>query len=101
MQYDPTDTDEQDRQADEKAAGSRVAADNEDADFKWLMGSRRGRRIVWGAIERAGVFRSSFNTNSMAMAFNEGRKNEGLRVLAKINALCPDLYAVMAKEATE
>ena len=35
-------------------------------------GSKRGRRIVWRFLERAGVYRLSFNTNAMAMAFAEG-----------------------------
>ena len=62
------------------------------------MSSKRGRRIVWRFLERAGVYRLSFNTNAMAMAFAEGNRNEGLRILAQIHTLCPELYAVMVKE---
>lgn len=77
---------------------SRLAKTNEDEDFKWLMGSKRGRRIVWRLLDRAGVFRLSFNTNAMQMAFAEGNRNEGLRVLSQIHTLCPELYQVMVKE---
>ena len=73
-------------------------AREEAEDFKWLLSSRRGRRIVWRFLDRAGVFRLSFNTNSMTMAFNEGNRNEGLRILAQIHTLCPELYPVMVKE---
>ena len=79
----------------------KLARDNEDSDFKWLMSSKRGRRIVWRQLERAGVFRLSFNTNAMAMAFAEGSRNEGLRVLTQIHTLCPELYATMVKEAND
>lgn len=64
------------------------------------MGTKRGRRIVWQQLDRAGVFRLSFNTNAMQMAFAEGGRNEGLRTLAQIHATCPELYPVMLKEAT-
>jgi hypothetical protein len=52
-------------------------------------------------LERAGVYRLSFNTNSMTMAFAEGARNEGLRMLALIHTASPDLYPAMMKEANE
>jgi hypothetical protein len=99
--YDPFDTRGQERakaNADERAKLNR---DSEESDFKWLMGSRRGRRIVWRLLARAGVFQLSFNTNAMAMAFAEGRRNEGLYMLDQVHTLCPELYTIMAKEANE
>lgn len=68
------------------------------ADLLWLMGSKRGRRIVWRLLEEAGVFRTSFNTNALLMAFAEGTRNYGLRVLGLIHSHCPELYAPMLKE---
>ena len=96
--YDPTDIRSQERTKAENDLRSKLAKDTEEADLKWLMGSKRGRRIVWRLLDRAGVFRLSFNTNSMTMAFNEGNRNEGLRILAQVHALCPELYPVMVKE---
>lgn len=95
---DPLDTEGHERSKAEAARLAKFARDTEEADFKWFMGSKRGRRIVWRSLERAGVFRLSFNTNSMAMAFAEGNRNEGLRTLMQIHALCPELYHVMVKE---
>jgi hypothetical protein len=34
----------------------------------------------------------------MQMAFAEGNRNEGLRILNQIHTLCPELYPVMMKE---
>lgn len=96
--YDPTDIPAQDSSKADAELKKHLAKDTEEADLKWLMGSKRGRRILWRLLDRAGVFRLSFNTNSMTMAFNEGSKNEGLRTLAQIHALCPELYPVMVKE---
>lgn len=96
--YDPTDTLSQDRARAKKELAAKLERDTEESDFKWLMGSKRGRRIVWRQLERAGVFRLSFNTNAMSMAFAEGNRNEGLRIIGMIHSLCPELYATMVKE---
>ena len=77
----------------------RMAKEVEESDFKWLMGTRRGRRIVRGALDRAAVFDSSFQTNSMAMAQTEGAKREGYHLIGMVNRLCPELYHVMLQEA--
>lgn len=99
--YDPTDTEGQQQQRDDAELRKRLNRDTEESDFKWLMGNKRGRRIVWRQLDRAGVFRLSFNTNAMAMAFAEGSRNEGLRVLNQIHTLCPELYTTMVKEAND
>lgn len=98
--YDPFDIRSQERSKDAQALRDKLVNENEQADLKWLMGSKRGRRIVWRQLDRAGVFRLSFNTNAMQMAFAEGNRNEGLRTLGAIHALCPELYPVMVKEQT-
>lgn len=84
--------------ADERA---RLAQQIEADDLKWLMSNKRGRRFVVRLLERAGVWRLSFNTNALTMAFAEGQRNEGLRLLAQITAHCPDRYTEMLKEGTE
>lgn len=96
--YDPLDLRGQEATKAEQAARAKVREEQEVADFKWLMGSKRGRRIVWRQLERAGVYRSSFNTNSMSMAFAEGNRNDGLRTMALIHAHCYELYGNMVKE---
>ena len=96
--YNPFDLDRDD-QAD-KNLKARMASETEEDDFKWLMGSKRGRRIVWRTMEQSGVFRPTFNTNAMQMAFNEGFRNFGNRTLALIHKACPELYPQMMKEQT-
>lgn len=98
---DPIDYQAQQRARADQDARKRLDQETEESDFKWLMGSRRGRRIAWGLLDRAGVFRLSFNTNAMAMAFAEGCKNEGLRILDQVHTLCPERYEIMVKEANE
>lgn len=100
-EYDPTDIRKQERQRADKEARERNARDSEASDLKWLMSSKRGRRIVWRQLEQAGVFRLSFHTNAMTMAFNEGNRNNGNRVLELVHRVCPELYPVMVREANE
>ena len=99
--HDPLDIRGQERAKADKASRERLDREAEEGDIRWLMGSKRGRRLVWRLLDRAGVFRLSFNSNSMTMAFNEGMRNEGLRILAQVHALCPELYPTMVKEANE
>lgn len=83
------------KDAEEKA---KLRARIEIDDLKWVMSNKRGRRMMHGILERAGVFRLSFHTNALQMAFNEGTRNEGLAVLAKLMEHCPELYSLMLKE---
>ena len=83
-----------------EALSDRLAQDEEAADLKWLMSSVRGRRVVWRSLTHAGVFRSSFNTNALAMSFAEGNRNYGLRTLALVMRHCPEHYGAMVKENT-
>jgi hypothetical protein len=68
-------------------------------DLKWILSNKRGRRDVYRRLERAGVWQSSFSTNALTMAFQEGSRNEGLRLLSLIQTHCVDRYAEMLKEA--
>ena len=99
--YDPFDTQAQDTAREEQSERDKFLAKVEEEDLKWLMSSKRGRRIVCRQLERAGVWRLSFNTNAMTMAFNEGQRNEGLVLLAKITTYCPDRYAEMLEERSK
>ena len=98
--FDPFDLRGQEQAKADAAKREHLTRINEADDFKWLMGSKRGRRIVWRQLDTAGIFRSSFNTNAMQMAFAEGGRNFGNRTLAMIHSLCPELYPVMVREQT-
>ncbi len=97
-EYNPLDLKAQQKSKDSKKSADRIERQNEESDIKWLMSSKRGRRFVWRLLEKAGVFRSSFNTNAMTMSFSEGNRNYGLNLLNSIHTLCPELYPTMIKE---
>jgi len=96
--YDPLDLRSQEKSEADKKLRERLVRENEEVDLKWLMGSKRGRRIIWRLLDQAGVFRLSFNTNAMTMAFAEGNRNFGNRTLSLIHTHCSELYPQMVKE---
>lgn len=95
--YDPLDLRGQERLKEQSEETRKLAIDQEKMDMQWLMGSKRGRRIMWRLLERTGVYRSSFTGNSETF-FREGQRNVGLMLMAQIHEVCPDQYAVMLKE---
>jgi hypothetical protein len=95
--FDPLDLRGQERVKEQSEERTKLALQNEQDDFKWLMSSKRGRRIVWRLLERTGVYRSSFTGNSETF-FREGQRNVGLMLMAQINEFSPDQYALMLKE---
>lgn len=70
----------------------------EEDDIRWLMGDKRGRRVVWRVLSRGNVFQPSFNPNALVMAFGEGKRNEATILNAQVVALCPEQYLLMLKE---
>lgn len=99
--YDPLDFEEQRKAKAQFTQRQKLSRDTERDDIKWLMGSKRGRRIIWRLLDRSGVFRVSFNTNAMTMAFAEGKRNQGLLITSLIHENCPELYYTMVSEANE
>ena len=74
-----------------------VLSERHDADLVWLMCQREGRRFIWRLLQSCRLYETSLAGTSAAF-FREGERNVGLRVLADIVRLCPDLHARMAIE---
>lgn len=98
-QRDPTDLDGQAEEQDKEQRKAQLQALQEVEDFKWLMDSKRGRRIVWRLLEKAGVFRTSFSTNALQMAMSEGNRSYGLFWLNEVMASSPDKFVLMLNES--
>ena len=98
--FDPLNLVQRDADRDEKKERDKQALREDEEHIKWLMGCVQGRRFLWKLLSDAGVFHCSFNTNAITMAFNEGRRNQGLELLNRINTYAPEQYMVMTKENT-
>ena len=101
MEHDPLDIEITERAKASLIEDAKHAARVYEDDIKWLMGSKRGRRIVNRLLQDAGVFRISFSTNALQMSFNEGNRNSGLKLLAAISEYCPNRYIEMTEEAKQ
>lgn len=101
MNNNQPDPDEIERERKEKAELERMAFIEEVDDLKWMMKSRRGRRIIWVQLERAGVFLSPFSTDPLMMAKACGAKEFGFYTLALIHEHAAEHYATMVEEARE
>ena len=76
----------------------RKAQEQLDDAVRWLLADARGRLVAWWLLEQAGVFRSSFAGAAEHTAFNEGRRDLGLRLLHRVMEVDPDAYGQMVKE---
>jgi len=96
---DPTDLAATARQtATERQAVQRVMAVERDR-LRRLLSGELGRWFVMQQIERAGVFRATFDPASdRVSAFNEGARNNGLRLLNEVLEACPELWETMVRE---
>lgn len=101
MNSDPFDIRGEEMRTEAQADKAKHEAQVEIDDLKWVLHTKRGRRFVFRLLNRAGVYRSSFNTNALTMAFAEGARNEGLRLLASITEHCPDRYSELLQESKD
>jgi hypothetical protein len=67
-------------------------------DLFWLLDQPAGRRVLWWILDISGIYRSSFTGNSTTF-FNEGRREVGLTLLAKISETKPEALILMMQES--
>jgi len=99
--YDPMNLAESDEEARLRHEKVAMLARIERDDTVWVMRTRQGRRVIYRILALAGVWKTSFHTNALQMSFNEGQRNMGLALLAKLTEYCEDSYALMLKEHSE
>jgi hypothetical protein len=62
------------------------------------MSSTSGRKWIHDLLFSCHVFRASFSNDPLEMAFREGERNVGLRILDDLMQACPDDYVLMMRE---
>ncbi|MDR5772085.1 MULTISPECIES: endopeptidase [unclassified Caballeronia] len=99
--FNPTDLNAIEEQRATQREQSRFDAAVELEDIRWLMSSKRGRRLMWRLLGDAGLYQQSFNGNTNWSIFNEGKRSIALRLTAQIHTIDngAELYAQMANEA--
>ncbi len=97
---DDIDVSRQEQAREDRKKQSDQATSQTIEDVRWQMSERVGRRLMYGLLERAGVYRGSF-TGDATTFFREGERNVGLFYLNLLNAHFPDEFVLMLKERRE
>lgn len=72
----------------------------DDEDIRIAVSTYQGRSLLWSQLEQAGIYHTTFNADHGIMAFNEGMRQIGLLLLARIDGVDPNAYAKMRREAS-
>jgi hypothetical protein len=68
-------------------------------DMAMLMSSVQGRRLAYRILSWCGIYRTSFSSEPLIMARNEGSREIGLRFLAELSECAPAEVYAMLREA--
>lgn len=63
-----------------------------------LLATPAGRNWMWELMAATHIFETSFAPDAMNMAFREGERNIGLRLVSQITSTIPDAMVQMMKE---
>lgn len=88
-----------DTKAQRKAADADKAARTNDRDtIVNLMSTTQGRKWLWAQLSFCGIFHALDISDHAYMAWKEGQRNYGLKLLASINKHSPAMYIRMLQE---
>lgn len=73
----------------------------EQEELRQVLDTRAGRGVVWRLLEHCGVFQSSYHDSPQRMAYLEGQRAVGLKLLADVHATEPMAHMKMAEEARQ
>lgn len=95
--YNPFDVAAQQESVLVRGEQAERAALQADADMQAVMATLHGRRVLWRLIDASGVFRCVL-ADGTGLAFNEGARNVGLRLMAELRNAAPAEYLRMLEE---
>jgi hypothetical protein len=80
------------------ARAKRIQAGHDNA-IRALMSHAETRAWVWDLLTECRVYGPVFDRSALQMAFNDGSRNVGLKLIAQIMRVAPDSYIQMSREA--
>lgn len=72
--------------------------EQETDDLRFVMGTPAGRRVMWGLITKAGVYKTVWEP-SAKIHYNAGRQDFGHELMALLLKADESLYLAMSAEA--
>lgn len=85
----------------QKEKAARLAEKNRGIVIINMMADKIGRAYAWDQLATAHVFSTSYSPDALQMAFAEGERNSGLRLLNDIIEWCPEQFIQMMREQNE
>lgn len=95
---DPSDILAEQERQQQAARQAAIRAENLREAYRWLMGDKRGRMLMWSWLEMGCVFHANRFEQAIPMAFQEGNRNVGLRLMNAVLDHCPEQWGVMVVE---
>lgn len=85
------------KQVKERTARAKDQQKQDREDLKALLQTQEGQRFMRGLLAECGIYRLSFHTNAIQMAFNEGNRNIGNKLIKRISDACPEFIVDLLK----
>ncbi len=97
--YDELDPDGREAARAEANLLQSMDADAQRAQFRDILQDVRVRDLLWGILDKCGIYKSTFQRNFGDMALLEGRRQVGLELLSEICAADPNAEMLMRQKA--
>lgn len=81
----------------EQTKAEAIREDQDDA-MRVVLGNPGGRMFVWDILAQCNVFGASFTGDPLTTAFNEGRRDIGIRLLRDVLQIDPNALTKMRAE---
>lgn len=98
MNSDPTDLDAAAERDEQEQNLDAIHKFREQDDFKWIMSDERGRRFVWGILERSGLFSLPYDGTGEGAIRAIETTNEARLLMGLIFAYDPGAFGRMILE---
>lgn len=91
--------DASDRKAIRRAEKDSAIADRQRGEtIHALMQTTAGRTYIWAELAACHIFHTNFSLEALQMAFSEGERNAGLRLMDSVMEFAPDEFLLMWRE---
>lgn len=88
------------KQVQKSIKDSKSKAEVREEGLRQLLASQQGRAWLWGLLSDCDPYHTPFSQDALMTAFNCGRQDVGLKLIAEIHKVAAEQYLVMAKEST-
>lgn len=68
------------------------------AEVTAVMSTEGGRNVIRRILDTTGVFTSTWSEDSHKHAYNAGKRQAGLTLVAELQEACPDKYSLLLEE---